>query len=76
MMQNHSPWQYTSCDLLIFDLDIDLEGQIVNFMAKWQKCKWAWDPWSPSLLIYVNITFLDVQVVDEKFDESYDDKMT
>ena len=36
MMQNHSPWQYTSCDLLIFDLDIDLEGQIVNFIKKWQ----------------------------------------
>ena len=34
MKQNHNPWQYASYELLIFDLD--LQGQIANFITKWQ----------------------------------------
>ena len=36
MKQNHNPWQYASYELLIFDLDLDLHGQIANFITKWQ----------------------------------------
>ncbi len=36
MKQNHSPRQYASYEVLIFELDLDLQGPITNFITKWQ----------------------------------------